>query len=461
MKATDSKSTKIDMLNGALAPRLLEFAIPLILSGILQQSFNAVDVAVIGRYSTSSALAAVGSNGPLVNILVNLFIGISIGANVVIANYIGRNNQRGIRSAIGTTALLSIISGIALLIIGQLFARPILEWMSAPPDVIDLATEYLSIYFLGMPFMMVYNFGAAIMRSMGDTRRPFYSLLVAAAANLALNLLFVAGFGMGVAGVAIGTVLSNGINAGLMVWWLTHEAPPYQLEAKHMRVNRSELKKMLQIGIPAGMQGMVFSGANLFIQAAINKYGADTMAGSSAALTFEAYCYFIIAAFSQATVAFMSQNYGAGNIERCRKVVRYCMILSVVFTLIATELIAANGAWCLRLFTADPNVIKFGVERMHTVLVFQFLACSYEITGSAMRGLGNSLTPMILTVFGTCVLRLVWIYTVNAEMGKFDVLLYIYPITWVITGVMVWLAYIRMAKKCLPDQRRNAIGSMQ
>lgn len=442
-------SSKVNLLNGKITQSLLIFAIPLIASGILQQSFNAVDVAVIGRYSSSIALAAVGSNGPLVNILVNLFIGISIGANVVIANYIGRRNNRGIRSAIGTTALVSIISGVILMIIGQIFARPILVWMDAPAEVIELAAEYLGIYFLGMPFMMIYNFGSAIMRSMGDTRRPFYSLLVAAVANLGFNLLFVAVFDMGVAGVAIGTVLAQAINATIIGYWLMHEDEPYKVTLKGMRISLSELKKMLQIGVPAGMQGVVFSSANLFIQAAINQYGADAMAGSSAALTYEAYCYFIIVAFSQATVAFMSQNYGAGQYERCRKIVTHAMTLSVIATAAATWLIALNGTDCLRLFTDDAAVMQYGLRRMHIVMISQALACSYEITGSAMRGLGNSVTPMILTVFGTCVLRLVWIYSVNAYYHSFDILLWIYPITWVITGTMVIIAYLRMAHQRL------------
>lgn len=459
MGKAKATSDKIDMLHGPLAPKLLTFAIPLILSGMLQQSFNAVDIAVIGRYCDSISLAAVGSNGPLVNILVNLFIGVSIGANVVIANYIGRRNDKGIRSAIATTALLAIISGLLLLVIGLICARPILEWMDAPADVIELAARYLGIYFLGMPFMMIYNFGSAIMRSMGDTKRPFYALAAGAAANLVLDFIFVGAMDHGVAGAAVATVIANGVNAAFIIRWLMRENPPYRLQPSHITLNRSELKKMLKIGVPAGMQGMVFSGANLFIQAAINKYGADAMAGSSAALTFEAYCYFIIAAFSQATVAFMSQNYGAGEYERCRRVVRLCMGMSVAFTLVATELIALDGRWFLGLFTSDPPVIGYGLQRMHAVLMFQAIACSYEITGSAMRGLGDSLTPMILTVVGTCALRLVWIYTVNAAYNDFEVLLYIYPISWVITGILVMTAYRRMAARCL--YRRKAIGSMQ
>lgn len=450
------KDNKLDMLHGPLTPRLMQFAIPLIASGLLQQSFNAVDVAVIGRYSTSQALAAVGSNGPLINILVNLFIGISIGANVVIANYIGRGNSNGIKKAVSTTATLSLVSGFCLLALGLLFSRPILEWMGAPHDVIDLATEYLSIYFLGMPFMMVYNFGSAILRSMGDTKRPFYALCVGSVVNVALNLLLVAVFDMGVAGVAIGTVVASAVNAAFIVWWLLREAEPFRFSPREMKVSGSELKKMLQIGVPAGMQGMVFSGANLFIQAAINAYGADAIAGSSAALTYEAYCYFIVVAFSQATVAFMSQNYGAGNFRRCKEVVGKCMILSCSFCLAANILITLFEVPCLKIFTSDPAVIEYGLIRFHTVLIFQFMACSYEITGSAMRGLGNSLTPMLLTVFGTCVLRLAWIYTVNAHYHDFKILLVIYPITWVVTGLMVVAAYFHMAhKRFLPGAPRT------
>jgi len=435
---------------------MLLFAMPLIASGILQQSFNAVDVAVIGRYCSSNALAAVGSNGPLVNILVNLFLGISIGSNVIIANYIGRRNNKGIKAAIGTTAMLSVISGMALMIIGRIFARPILEWMDAPADVIGLAAEYLGIYFLGMPFMMVYNFGSSIMRSMGDTRRPFYALCVAAIANLGFDMLFVAVFDMGVAGVAIGTLFAQAINAGFIVMWLTKEEEPYKVTLKDVRISLSELKKMLQIGVPAGMQGMVFSGANLFIQAAINQYGAEAMAGSSAALTYESYCYFIIVAFSQATVAFMSQNYGAGQYKRCRQVVIHAMTLSVISTAVATSLLNLNGESCLRLFTDEQQVMQFGLSRMHIVLMFQALACSYEITGSAMRGLGNSLTPMILTVFGTCVLRLLWIYTVNSRYHNFELLMLIYPITWVITGILVVAAYHVMARRRIGSASRSS-----
>ena len=451
----EKKSLGMDMLHGPLVGKIIIFALPLIASGILQQSFIAVDVAVIGRYSTSQALAAVGSNGPFISILVNLFIGISIGANVVIANYIGRRNEEGIRRSISTVAALALISGILLMGVGLTGTRPILEWMNMPDDVIELAAEYLGIYFMGMPFMMVYNFGAAVMRSMGDTRRPFYSLLVAGLVNVALNLLFVTRLGMDVDGVAIATVISNGVNAAIMVWWLRREPGPFALKVSKMGIHRQELKKMLQIGVPAGLQGMVFSTANIFIQSAVNSFGSDVIAGSAAALNYEAYCYYIIAAFCQATVAFTSQNYGAGNHKRCKSVFKICMMLSVVFSAVANLLISWRAEAFLSLFTTDAEVMKYAVERVHYVLTIQFIASSYEISGSAMRGLGYSLTPMLLTVIGTCVLRLVWVYTVNVHYHTFKVLLIVYPITWVVTGALVMGAYYMVQRRVFAERVRT------
>lgn len=285
---TAAKTTGVDMLHGPMAWKILIFALPLMASGILQQSFNAVDVAVIGNYSTSQAMAAVGSNGVIISILVNLFLGVAIGANVVIANYIGQRNEAGIRRSVATVGVVSLVSGVALLILGVALARPILEFIDAPDDVIDMATEYLRIYFCGMPFIMVYNFGSAILRSVGDTNRPFYSLLVATAVNAVLDWTFVAVFGMGVGGVAIATVIANGVNAAIIVWILMRREPePYTLHPRHMYVERRDLSKMLRIGLPAGLQGMVFSVSNIFIQSSINSYGAQAIAGSAAAVTLD------------------------------------------------------------------------------------------------------------------------------------------------------------------------------
>ena len=323
-------SVRMDMLHGSLLNKILLFALPLAASSILQQLFNSVDIAVVGKFASSQALAAVGSNSSVISLMINLFVGISVGASVVIANYIGQRNERGIKNAIHTVSVITLASGGLLLVVGLLIARPILEMMDTPDDVIELAVLYLRIYFLGMPFFMIYNFGAAILRSMGDTKRPLYCLVVAGVINTALNLFLVIVLKMSVAGVAIGTVIANMVSAGMIVYILRHEKGPFRLEYKEIGVSRIELRKMLQIGIPAGIQGMVFSIANVFIQAAINLYGSDAIAGSAAALNYEYYCYFVVSAFSQAAVTFISQNYGARQIERCKKIFRQTMLLSVI-----------------------------------------------------------------------------------------------------------------------------------
>ncbi len=449
---------QMDMLHGPLAGKILVFAIPLIASGILQQSFNAVDVAIIGHYSTSHAIAAVGSNGPIISILVNLFLGIAVGANVVIATYIGQRHFDAVRRSVSTVMIVALLSGFLLLALGTTLARPILEAMAAPPDVIELAAQYLRIYFCGMPFMMIYNFGSAIMRSVGDTQRPFYALLVATLCNLVLDWLFVAVFGMGVDGVAWATVIANALNAAIMVWFLIHEPDPVTLSLRRWTLSKADFKKMLRIGVPAGLQGMVFSISNIFIQASINKFGADAIAGSATALTFEAYCYFIVSAFSQATIAFTGQNYGAGLPDRCKKVVAICMAYSMIICGAANALIVWQGNACLSIFTSDPEVIRYGLVRFHTVLIFQFLASSYEVSGSYMRGLGYSVTPMLLTIFGTCVLRLGWCYVFPDIDNSFHMLLNIYPITWIVTGIAVISAAIYVQRKVFGKMKHGMVS---
>lgn len=440
MTKGSSNSKGVDMLHGPMAKKILFFALPLMASGILQQSFNAVDVAVIGRYATKQAMAAVGSNGVIISILVNLFLGVAIGANVVIANYIGQRNRDGVRRSVDTIGVVAIVSGIALLILGTTLARPILEFMDAPHDVIDLATVYLRIYFLGMPFIMIYNFGSAILRSIGDTNRPFYSLLVATVVNAVLDWVFVAIFDMGVAGVAIATVIANGVNAAIIIRIVMSEPDPYTFVPRRMRVDRRDLGKMMRIGIPAGLQGMVFSVSNIFIQTAINRFGASAIAGSSAALTYEVYCYYIVTAFCAATIAFAGQNYGAGDRARCKRVYGICMALATAGCALANILIVWQAKTCIGIFSSDPEVYHYAYIRLSTVLLFQFIATSYEISGAYMRGLGYSMLPMILTVFGTCVLRLVWVFTVANGSDNFTLLLVVYPISWAITGAMVMTA---------------------
>lgn len=449
MGTNESKRRQVDMLHGPLFGKILTFSIPLIASGILQQSFNAVDVVVVGRYSTTQAIAAVGSNGPIISILVNLFLGIAIGANAVIATYLGQKNHDAVRRSVNTVALISLISGFLLLILGTSLARPILEAMSAPPDVIDLAEEYLSIFFCGMPFMMIYNFGSAIMRSVGDTSLPFYSLLIATICNVFLDWLFAGVFGWGVSGVAWATVISTGVNAAITVYFLVREPEPVTLSLKvrQWRLSRPDLSKMLRIGVPAGLQGMVFSFSNIFIQSAINSFGSDAIAGSAAALTYEVYCYYIVSAFCAATIAFTGQNYGAGNFERCKSVLKICMFYSVVLCGLCNLLVVWQGQACIRLFSESPEVMHYALIRFHTVLLLQSLASSYEISGSYMRALGYSMMPMLLTVFGTCVLRLGWVSIFRSIDRSFEGLLIIYPITWIVTGIAVVVAALIVQRR--------------
>lgn len=450
-----AEARRVDMIHGGLGWKILVFSLPLIASGILQQSFNAVDVAVIGHYSTKQAMAAVGSNGVIISILVNLFLGVAVGANVVIANYIGQRNADRVRKSIGTVAVVALVSGVILLIAGVSLSRTILEWISTPDDVIDLATKYLRIYFLGMPFMMIYNFGSAILRSIGDTQRPFYALVVATIVNALLDWTFVSQFGMDVDGVASATVIANVVNAMIIVLILMREPDPFTLKIRSMAVEKSDLKRMLQIGIPAGLQGMVFSIANFFIQSSINKFGADAMAGSATALTYEAYCYYIVSAFCAATIAFTSQNFGAGKHDRCKRVVRICMLMSIVACGLANLLITWQDKFFIGVFTSNPDVIHYAAVRLHCVLIFQSIASTYEISGAYMRGLGYSMTPMLLTIFGTCILRLIWVYTVNAHYHDFKILLSVYPISWAVTGVAVMCAALWVQRRVFREHVRT------
>lgn len=442
-KPTGGRANKIDMLHGPLFGKILAFSLPLIASGVLQQSFNAVDVAVVGRFCSAQALAAVGSNGMIIALIVNLFLGVSIGANVVIARYIGQDYLGSVKRAVQTVITLSVICGLALVLIGWLAARPILEAISTPDDVIDKATLYLRLYFLGMPALMVYNFGSAVLRSVGDTRRPFYCLVAGGVVNVSLNLLFVLGMGMDVAGVALGTVASNVISAGLLLRIMTREEEPLRLDLRRPMIDRAELGKMLRIGLPAGLQSVVFPLSNTFIVSGINSFGAAGSAGSAAALNYEYYCYYLVVSFANAAVAFTSQNYGAGQTRRCTSVFRQCLLLSMLFCGVANVLITLRMHDFISIFTTDPEVASYAYVRIRTVLLFQWIAATYEIAGACMRGLGYSMTPTLITIFGTCALRIGWVWAFfHADfISGFGGLLTVYPVTWIFTGAAVLLAY--------------------
>lgn len=438
---------EIDMLHGPLFMKIIMFTLPLAASSVLQQLFNSVDVAVVGHFASSQALAAVGSNSPVISLLINLFMGVSMGANVIISNHIGQNDHRSIKAAINTVGAIAVISGVFLMFLGVLVARPILTAMDTPADVLDLAVTYLRIYFLGVPFFMIFDFGAAILRSMGDTRRPLYILIVAGVVNTVLNLLFVIVFHLGVAGVAIATAIANGVSALLIVMLLKREAEPYTLHIKELHIVHNELSRMLKIGVPAGLQGMVFSGSNVILQTAINGYGFAAIAGSAAALNYEFYSYFFIAAFNGAAISFIGQNYGAGRNDRVNRVFWICLAMAFACCAVANMIFVWQDDFFLGLFSSDSAVIAFGKQRMHIALATQWIAASYEVAGSAMRGMGKSVKPMLITVLGTCLLRIVWVYSVCPHFPGFKTIVTVYPISWIVTGIFMVIAYAIHWKK--------------
>ncbi len=437
------------MLQGPLLTKILIFALPLAASSLMQQLFNSIDVAVVGHFASNQALAAVGSNAPIINIIVTLFVGLSVGVNVVIANYIGQRNSKAIAQAINTTTVIVVAGSVLVTLLGLILSRPMLEMVDTPSDVIGLAEVYLNIFFLGMPFIMIFNFGAAILRSKGDTKRPLYILALAGIINIALNVLLVVCFDMSVAGVAIATDVANAVSAFSIMRLLMKEEEPFRLYIKEMKINRKELHKIARIGIPAGLQGMVFSISNVSLLTAINSYGSIAAAGSAAAINFEFYCYFLVNSFGAAATTFIGQNYAAHQFKRCKRVFWVCMALSVFTCASCNFLFTWQSKACLQLFTADPAVISYGITRMGIVLAWQWLASSYEISGSCLRGMGYSILPAVLTVFGTCALRLVWVFSIERICHDFAFLLAIYPITWVVTGTMVWGAYTVITRKAM------------
>lgn len=443
------KKNTIDMTHGTLWNKILIFALPLAASSILQQLFNSVDTAVVGRFASSRALAAVGSNSSLIALMINLFIGISLGSNVIISRYIGQKAHDHVQAAIHTAIVVALFSGLFVLVLGQFIAKPVLELMGTPEDVIDLAVLYLRIYFIGMPFIMLYDFCSSILRSIGDSRRPLYALIAAGIINTGLNLVLVICFDLGVSGVAIATVVSNMVSSGILFFILLHEQEPIRVEFSRLSIDWGELKKILIIGVPAGLQGMVFSLANVCIQSMINSFGSNAVAGSAAALNFEFFAYFIVNAFAQTTVTFTSQNYGAGDLVRCKKVFRLCMVFSLVFCGLLSGFFVLGRGFFLRLYSTDPAVLTFATTRLLIATTLELLTSTYEISGGAMRGFGHSLTPALITVFGSCVLRLIWINTACRAVHEFWMVMIIYPISWVLTGAVMITAYLLLRRKLM------------
>ncbi len=442
---------RMDMLSGTLWDKILLFALPLAASSILQQLFNSVDLAVVGRFASSpaEATAAVGCNSPVINLIVNLFTGVSVGANVVIANHLGAGTKEDAGRSVHTAMLLSVIGGILLMAVGLIAAQPLLTVMGTPADVLEGAVLYLRIYSIGLPFIMVFNFGSAILRSIGDTKRPLVCLIATGALNACLNMFFVIVFHLDVAGVAIATVLANAVSAALVVFFLTREKSEVRLDLRRLAIHSQDLIPILKIGIPAGIQSMLFSVSNVIIQSVTNSYGTAAVAGSAVAVNFESFSNFVTTSFNQAAITFTGQNLGAGKYDRCRRVFRLCMTYTLVLTGLFGLVTVIWRASFASIFTADSMVIEYASIRMMIVMSTKFLTTVYEIPGSAMQGMGHSFTPAILTVFGTCIFRLLWVWTVCRIFPSFEVLLLVYPVSWVITGTAVLIAYYVVRKKVL------------
>lgn len=441
------KAKEMDMLHGGLAGKLILFAIPLAFSSILQQLFNSADVAVVGRFAGSAALAAVGSCVALVGIFVNLIVGLSVGPNAALANLIGQGQRERISGMVHTILTFGIALGVVLMGLGFLTARTVLEASGTPESVINEALLYIRIYFIGVPFMTIYNFGAAILRSYGDTKRPMCYLIISGTVNVVLNLIFVIGFGLGVEGVAVSTSVSNMLSTAMVLTHLYRKEDEFQFRFHKMCVIWKDLKRILMIGIPAGIQGAIFSVSNVFIQSGINTFGEDAIAGSSLALNFEYFTYDIGSAFAQAAVTFTSQNFGAGNLKRCKKIFWLCLIFGVGFTEILSIIFMIWDDFFVSIYTISDAVAVYGLIRMHHVCSLEGLTATYEVESAALRGLEKSLEPSIITILGTVVFRMIWMATVFKWIPTYEMLMNVYISSWVFTGGLIFIVYVLHMRK--------------
>lgn len=443
-----------DFTAGSLADKILFFSIPIAASSVLQQLYNAADTAVVGRFAGSEALAAVGSNSALTAMFVNILVGLSIGSNVEIAQAIGSGARDRISHVVHTSVLFAVLSGMVLMLLGIPVARPILTLMGTPDNVLDQAVLYLRIYFLGMPFIVLYNFGAAILRAVGDTRRPMYCLAFSGIVNVLLNLLLVLVFHMGVAGVAIATVISNIISSILVTVLLCREQGDIRLEFRKLKIRYDVLRRILVIGGPSSIQGVAFSLSNVCIQSGVNSFGSYAVAASSAVGNIEAIDYFLVSSFNQAAMTMVGQNYGAKNLSRCRKITRLCILEALVVMAVWESAVFLLQDSILGIFTSDPLVLDFAVEKMLYTVLPHFMICGYELLASAMRGMGRSMVPAVISVCGTVAFRLLWIFAVFPRFGTFASLLIVYFFSWILTNTVMAIAYVKVVK-----QVRGEIGA--
>ncbi len=441
------KNYEIDMCHGPLFGKILLFSVPLMLSGILQLLFNAADVVVVGRFAGSRSLAAVGSTSSLINMLTNIFIGLSVGTNVLIAHYYGAGQEKEVSDTVHTSVLLSVICGIILTAMGVGLAKPLLELMGTPEDVLDKAALYMRIYFIGMPVMLLYNFGSSILRAIGDTKRPLYYLTAAGVVNVVLNLFFVITMQMDVAGVALATILSQCISAGCIVMCLMKTGGSFQLIPRQLRIHKGKLLRIMRIGLPAGMQGAIFSVSNVLIQSSVNSFGSLVMAGNTAASNIEGFVYTAMNAMHQTAVSFTGQNLGGKQFDRINKVLFQCLIIVAVVGLVFGNGAAYFGRHILRLYSSDGEVIEYGMIRLSIICTFYCLCGMMDTMVGAIRGLGYSVMPMVVSLIGACGLRVLWIMTVF-QWERTLLCLYIsYPVSWAITFLAHAVCYAAVRKR--------------
>lgn len=441
------KSNSIDMTEGSIFNKIILFAIPLMLSSILQLLFNAADLVVVGKFAGSESLAAVGSTNALINLLVNLFIGLSMGASVVMGRCIGARRYDEAHKALHTAMAIATVGGVMMIFVGYFASAPMLKLMATPDDVINLSILYMKIYFVGMPGMMAYNFGSAILRSAGDTKRPLYFLTVAGVINVILNLILVIGFHMGVAGVAIATAASQYISGFFVVMALVKSEGYMQLHLKELRFHKDQAIEMIRIGFPAGLQGIIFSISNVLIQSSVNSFGKIVMAGNTAASNIEGFVYTAMNSIYQTALSFTSQNMGAKRYDRIDKILFECQLTVIIIGLVAGIGAYTMGDKLLAIYDSDPEVIGYGLTRMSLVCAPYFLCGMMDVMVGSLRGMGYSIMPMIVSLTGACLFRVIWILTVFAANHTLFTLYISYPISWALTFSIHLLCYLVVRRK--------------
>lgn len=452
-----SKSYEIDMCSGPILKKILVFSIPLMLSGILQLLFNAADIIVVGRFAGNQSLAAVGSTTSLINLLINIFIGLSVGVNVLVARYYGARLEEDVSTTVHTAVAISLLSGLFLVVLGIFTSRFWLELMGTPEDVIDKAVLYMQIYFAGMPATMAYNFGSAILRAVGDTKRPLYFLSLSGVINVVLNLVFVIVFHMDVAGVALATVLAQCVSTFLVLRCLMKTDGPLKLVLKKLRVDKRKTLAIMKIGIPAGMQGAVFSVSNVLIQSSVNSFGSVAMAGNTASANIEGFVYNAMNAIYQTNLSFTSQNVGAEKYDRVNKILFTCLgTVTVVGVLLGFSAFFA-GKSLIGVYSSDPEVVSYGMLRLSIICTMYFMCGWMDTLVGSLRGLGYSVLPMIVSLTGACGLRVVWVFTIFAHYNTLTSLYLSYPVTWIITGGAHMICYLRIYKKIKRLQEKRGV----